>query len=262
MKLIWIALVGVLCLASCSVPIRLLGQPHDVASIRGYLAKPGGTGPFPAVILMHGCGGLAPGSLRRAQHWAQFYRKLGYVTLITDSFTTRGWYGCRNRDPNSRITAEHRVADAYSALAFLAEQPFVDKDRVVLEGMSHGGKSVLYALAVDDPTGQNGTFVAGIAFYPACVYYLDLVNLKAPLLVLIGAQDGTTPAGPCHPPADVQAKFEYRLKVYAGATHAYDIDAPSRSFRGDYREYHREATADSAKQIQQFLATHVSPASR
>jgi len=258
-----VPLCALLCLTACSVPIQLLGQANDVASIRGSLAKPDGPGPFPAVILMHGCDGLSPMSLRRAQHWAHFYRRLGYVTLITDSFTPRGWYGCRNRDPKSRITVTHRVVDAYSALAFLAAQPFVDKDRVVLEGMSHGGTSVLNALAVDDPTGQHGKFAAGIAFYPRCVYFLDLVKLQAPLLVLVGDQDGTTPAEPCHPPAHVQAPFEYRLKVYAGATHAYDVDSPGgRYFQGDYREFHPQATADSATQIQQFLATHVPAASR
>ncbi len=95
---------------------------------------------------------------------------------------------------------------------------------------------------------------------PKCVYYLDLVKLQAPLLVLAGGRDGTTPAKPCQPPAGVEAKFEYRLKVYPGATHVYDIDARSRYFRGDYRDFDPQATVDSAKQIREFLAEHVQAA--
>jgi dienelactone hydrolase len=243
------------------VSIPLLDQPHDIPAISGELAMPEGPGPFPVVILLHGCGGLTPASRQRAAQWAALYRELGYVTLIPDSFTPRGWYGCRNRDPNSQITLRHRVVDAYSALAFLAAQPFIDKERVVLEGMSQGGGAVLRALTTDDPTDQHGTFAAGIAFYPPCLHFVPSL-LRAPVLILIGEKDGTTPAGHCPSPPAAHAPVDYRLTVYAGATHAYDVDIAGRYFRGDYREFHREATADSARQIRQFLSAHVPAAQR
>ncbi len=239
-----------------SVSIPLIGQTHDVAAIHGYLDKPKGSGPFPAVILQHGCAGLARATRERAEHWTRFYRELGHVTLITDSFTARGWYGCRNRDPNSDITMFHRVVDAYSALAFLSVQPFIDRDRVVLEGMSHGARAVWQALSEADPTGKHGKFVAGIAFYPNCLGFSPH-HLKAPLLILIGAKDGTTRSAYCLSPRDAKPKFDYRLNIFADATHAYDIDRPGRYFRGDYRNFHPQATADSAKQIEQFLTLHV-----
>ncbi len=259
-----VGLLAWLCLAVSiawghEVSIPLIGQANDVAAINGDLAKPEGVGPFPAVVLLHGCGGLSPAVRQRAAHWVRLYRQLGYVTLVLDSMTPRGWRGCRRRDPNSRITITHRVVDAYSALAFLSEKPFVDQQRVVLEGMSHGGRAVLRALTRDDPTGQRGEFAAGIAFYPLCKNLVPS-QLRAPLLVLIGAEDGTTPAAAC--PRPVSSSIDYRLQVYTDATHGYDVDLPGRYFREDYREFNSVATADSAKHIQQFLATHVAAAGK
>ena len=59
------------------------------------LSKPDGEGPFPAVVLTHGCGGTE----RNTQHqtvWrgllqhAKLLKRNGYVTLIIDSFHRRG----------------------------------------------------------------------------------------------------------------------------------------------------------------------------
>lgn len=59
------------------------------------LSKPDGEGPFPAVVVTHGCGGTE----RDTQHqtvWrgllqhAKFLKRNGYVTLIIDSFHRRG----------------------------------------------------------------------------------------------------------------------------------------------------------------------------
>jgi poly(3-hydroxybutyrate) depolymerase len=42
-----------------SIPLILDGKPDSTdASVTGHLFRPGGPGPFPAVVLMHGCDGL------------------------------------------------------------------------------------------------------------------------------------------------------------------------------------------------------------
>src|SRR5258706_11261398 len=54
--------------------------------------RPEGPGPFPAVVLMHGCHGVS-GSTRQ---WAGWFREHGYVALIVDSWLPRGIRdGCR-----------------------------------------------------------------------------------------------------------------------------------------------------------------------
>jgi hypothetical protein len=53
----------------------------------GYLARPAGDGPFPAVVVLHGCGGFAAGgSLQLADQ----LRDWGYVALMVDSLGPRG----------------------------------------------------------------------------------------------------------------------------------------------------------------------------
>src|SRR5690349_14566272 len=54
------------------------------------LHRPDGSGPFPAVIIMHDCSGLGLRSSGAPERWAKELLKHGYVIIIPDSFTTRG----------------------------------------------------------------------------------------------------------------------------------------------------------------------------
>jgi poly(3-hydroxybutyrate) depolymerase len=47
-------------------------------NLTGRLTKPEGKGPFPAVVLLHGCGGMQP---RRDDRWSDRLSRWGYVTL-------------------------------------------------------------------------------------------------------------------------------------------------------------------------------------
>jgi len=53
----------------------------------------------------------------------------GYVTLLVDSFATRG---IDHLCTYSAVNISRRMSDAYGALAFLARQSFVDMRRVPL----------------------------------------------------------------------------------------------------------------------------------
>src|SRR5258708_7950992 len=53
--------------------------------IQGYMAKPEGAGPFPAVIGLHGCGGMPDTTKRKL---ADELVGWGYVVLLVDSFPT------------------------------------------------------------------------------------------------------------------------------------------------------------------------------
>ena len=55
--------------------------------IQGYLAKPEGPGPFPAVIGLHGCAGMSDTTKRKLVDELVGW---GYVVLLVDSFATRG----------------------------------------------------------------------------------------------------------------------------------------------------------------------------
>jgi len=50
------------------------------------LTMPRGRGPFPAVMILHGCDGVA----WHSRDWARRVGSWGYATLIVDSYTPRG----------------------------------------------------------------------------------------------------------------------------------------------------------------------------
>ena len=135
--------------------------------IQGYLAKPEGAGPFPAVIGLHGCAGM-PGTTKR-----KLVDELvgwGYVVLLVDSFTTRGiQHACTGGVSD---IAGKRRSDAYGALAFLAGQTFVDPQRVTAVGFSQGGWVTLLVADANSfelfVRPSNLSFRAVVAFYPVC----------------------------------------------------------------------------------------------
>lgn len=110
--------------------------------IPATLIKPAGEGPFPAVVIMHDCSGLGPGSSGAPLRWAQELVSQGYVALIPDSFTPRGFPDGVCTVPGDRATVANghvRAGDAYGALAALRKLPYVDGKRVGILGGSHGG---------------------------------------------------------------------------------------------------------------------------
>jgi poly(3-hydroxybutyrate) depolymerase len=62
-------------------------------ALDGYLFRPSGAGPHPAIVFMHGCGGLisrATGAIMsREMDWERRLADKGFVVLMVDSFTPR-----------------------------------------------------------------------------------------------------------------------------------------------------------------------------
>src|ERR1700732_1434687 len=76
-----------------------LPAPHQVeipsgsGVLHAQLYKPDGDGPFPVVIALHGCGGLAGHSepvQPRYRDWAEQLLKQGEAVLLPDSYASRG----------------------------------------------------------------------------------------------------------------------------------------------------------------------------
>ena len=224
-------------------------------TLTGRLKKPEGDGPFPAIVLLHGCGGM---QANRDHRWAERIAGWGYVTLQADSFRPRGLSNvCTYSGRDSTDILQKRVTDAYDAKHYLAGLPFVDRSRIAVMGWSHGGATTLETLYLkkDDP------FRAAIAFYPSCRRMLT--GLNAPLMILIGEADDWTPAGRCVAamPKEKSA-FEVVLKVYPGAYHGFDGLGKSRNVRGSrggaHRlEYQPEAEADAVVRVKAFFEKHL-----
>ncbi len=223
---------------------------NKALTLTGRLKKPDGGGPFPAVVLLHGCGGIQPG---RDHRWAERLSSWGYVTLQVDSLGPRGISSvCTYSGSDAVDILDARVNDAYEAKKYLAGLPFVDRKRIAVMGWSHGGSTILEVVYKE----KENPFRSAIAFYPSC--RRRLTGLNAPLLILIGDADDWTPAGKCigMMPPEKEA-FDVTLKVYPGAYHAFDIVGVNSNVWGSkgmhHLQYQPEAEADSLVQVKSFF---------
>ena len=129
--------------------------------IQGYLTKPKGAGPFPAVVLLHTCLGLPEARASIGQRIAAW----GYVALFVDDFATRGL------KETCAVDFQQALPDAYGAQAYLASLPYVDRARIAAVGFSQGGDTALKIATGGGagPAGGGGAvFKAAAAFYPPC----------------------------------------------------------------------------------------------
>jgi dienelactone hydrolase len=228
--------------------------------IPATLIKPEGEGPFPAIVIMHDCSGLGPRSSRAPARWSKELVEQGYVILIPDSFTPRGFPAGVCTIPGIESTSASgyaRAADAYGALAALRALPFVDGKRIGVMGNSHGGWTVLAATVAAQSGDEHALaeakrngFTAALALYPSCVAryggwstarqkgsrfgpvvsYYGTYRPVAPLLILTGEKDDWTPAEPCRRLVESSraAGYPVEIKIYPGAHHAFDNNRPVR----------------------------------
>lgn len=215
--------------------------------LKAYLYRPAGAGPFPAVVMHHGCGGMynrtgaAPSPHTGA--WARHFVSRGYVALAVDSFTPRGYTEmCTRPAPQPVRIGQERPRDAAGALFYLRRRPDVIADRIADIGWSHGGGTALFAASrlnasLRRQAGPGADFRTMISFYPPCLPALgnERFTTARPLLILIGAADDWTPAAPCLALADhLRRKGDaVDLVLYENAHHGFDGPGDVRFTRSD-----------------------------
>ena len=245
----------------------LYARQYD-ATIFGHLKKPEGDGPFPAVILMHGCSGLARSTRAGLEAHADGLVAAGFATLILDSFAGRpgtgGEPGCSGE--LLRAASVYRQWDAYHALRYLRQRPFVDAANVFLMGQSQGGGVALKTAAARAPIERDWQqlygappprFRAAVAYYPWCGHVPKRIVM--PLLVLSGALDDWTPPSGCVFEQGFVAGAPYQVVVYEGAHHSFDLPMALHSYAGHTVGGHAAATLDSRQRMIAWFLTHRQP---
>src|SRR5215472_1746803 len=137
---------------ACSEAIAAPEQidiPDGSLTLHATLYRPEGAGPFPAVVALHDCGGLAQRPNTEAQLYSKWAEKLvadGFVVLFPDSFGSRG-LGSQCREHHRTVHAwRERVADANAARLWLQKQSYIRADHISLLGWSNGGASALWTV--------------------------------------------------------------------------------------------------------------------
>src|SRR5690242_9782142 len=102
--------------ASAGSLVEFANASEREPKLLGYLARPTGEGPFPAVVVLHGCGGFSSGgSLQLADQLMDW----GYIALMVDSLAPRGLTTACG------VPFIDQPGDPYAALRYLSQQSFV-----------------------------------------------------------------------------------------------------------------------------------------
>ena len=217
-------------------------RPHDV------VYKPDGEGPFPAVMVLHGCLGVRSKDTR----WAQHLRDEGYVALVVDSMTGRGM---TTRDDLTGVCrglnlwGGTRAADIRASLAHLRTLPYVDARRVAVIGFSHGAWAALDFLATSSADDVRG-LRAVVGFYPYCGVASRARwfgwQVDVPTLLLLAGQDSMVSPEQCRSLAERVAAGgrPVTFTVYPEARHSFDWRVSP-------------DTEDSHRRVDAFLAEHL-----
>jgi dienelactone hydrolase len=138
--------------ATAQVKPQEVTFPSGKLQLHGFLWKPAGPGPFPAVLWNHGSEKL-PGW---RPELGAFYTAHGYVFFVPHrrgQGRSPGEYieDLRAQTPpsqrNQRIVElqEAAVEDVVAAIEYLKSQRFVDRERIAMSGCSYGGIQTLLA---------------------------------------------------------------------------------------------------------------------
>jgi len=233
------------------------GSNEPPREITGTLVRPEGAGPFPAVVLLHTCGGVKP---HVQVDWPNYLAGLGYASLTVDSFGSRGLGPCGNAlHPAERgpKTAAYReiTRDALGALDYLATQPFIDANRIAVAGFSLGA-NVINSFLIHQPKRLGNNFAAAIGFYGRCHDLRRYPRPQTPLMEIAGELD-TPHVDSCRAVASM-----VDVHVLPGAYHSWDDPSSSNRYgqAGELMRYDATATERSRELVRDFLNRHLKPA--
>jgi dienelactone hydrolase len=235
--------------------------------------KPEGIGPFPAIVLMHQCGGLGNAHWQNAAmlQWAKDAVARGYVAFLVDYMHPRG-VDTLCQGPRNGLNFFRGAKDAFQAAQHLKQFDFVDPQRIGLAGFSWGAMIGVFASSKTfvDALGKGPGFRAVVAFYPGCfrltpkglpAYEIVQRDIRTPLLALMGEADTETPAAECVEKlgAAKAAGAPVEWHVYPGTTHCWDCKNLDGFFKIDPRgsevryRYDAAVTEDAGKRMFGFF---------
>lgn len=216
----------------------------DGTELIGYLARPSGEGPFPAVLMLHEWWGLNEGITKLADAMAAE----GYVVLVPDAY--RGKLATQvPRALFLRLTTpnEEIHADLDAGLAYLQALPDVDAARTASLGFCFGGEQSLQ-ISLRQPENLAATIVlyGSLETDPAALRPIQ----DQPLLGIFGAEDAQILV------SEVQA-FEAALASLGAPATITIYDGVGHAFVQEDNFNQPGAAGEAWQQMVQFLAENI-----
>ena len=135
----------------------------DGKQIPAFIYKPKGDGPFPVVINIHG----GPESQERpsfAPVWQYWVNELGIAVVVPNVRGSSG-YGKSYLELDNGYKRKDSVKDIGALLDWIAQQPNLAKDKVMVYGGSYGGYMVNAAMVDYSDRLAGGVSIVGISSF-------------------------------------------------------------------------------------------------
>jgi carboxymethylenebutenolidase len=230
---------------------------RDGDMIRGYVARPPGTGPFPGLILIPDVRGLV-------EHYRDIARRFaaeGFFTFAIDLYSREGAPDLPDMAAVLRwirdLSDPRVLADLAGAVRHLAAHDDVRAERIGITGFCMGGQYALLAACSVDGLAACVSWYGMLRYAeksatkPASPLALA-PQLRCPYLGLFGAEDAIIPVADVEELRAILARTRqpHEIHLYAGAGHAFFNDTRPDAYRPD-------AAADAWPRALEFLRRHL-----
>jgi len=190
--------------------------------MRGYLVQPAGSGPFPAVLVIHENRGLNP----YIEDVARRVAVEGFVALAPDGLFPVGGYPGNDDDGRTlqaKLDQAKLRTDMLNGARFLKTHP-LSTGKLGVTGFCWGGSTVNF-LAVT----LGADMQAGAPFYGAAAETAGVPKIKAPLLMHYAETDPRiNEMWPAFEAALKAAGLTYQAYIYPGTQHGFHNNSTPR----------------------------------
>lgn len=212
-------------------------------TMRGYLVRPNGTGPFPAALVIHENRGLNP----YVEDVARRLAVEGFLALAPDGLAPVGGYPGNDddgRDLQARLDQGKLRTDMANSALHVKGHP-LSSGSLGVTGFCWGG-STTNALA----TTLGAQLKAAVPFYGAAPDTAGVAAIRAPLLVHHAERDERVNAmWPAFEAALKAREVPYDMHVYPGTQHGFHNNSTPR--------YHEAAAKLAWDRTVAFLRRHL-----
>jgi carboxymethylenebutenolidase len=191
-------------------------------TVFGYMARPEGVGPYPALLVIHENRGL------EGEHYNDVARRFatnGYAAFAIDLLSPRGGTSAfadtaARTGALGQLQPTDHIRTMTAGIDWLLGLDYVKKGGVGVTGYCFGG-GMTWLIA-----SNNQNVRAGSAYYGPSPNPLDQVrNIRGEMLGVYGGTDARINAGiPALEEALRAANVRFEMKVYEGAGHAFNND--------------------------------------